>query len=306
MLSKEEKQGAATAAERRQLLVQSFHAAAATKLEAVQRQVAGALQQHSKVVFFAHHRDMLDGVQRGALARVEHVRIDGTTPPAARHDAVRRFQEDATVRAALVGITVGGTALTLTAASVVCFLELYWTPGALLQAEDRVHRIGQTAAAVRVEYWLGADTIDEILWPLLQRKARVVGLAIGGAPNGLAVDEVRDASDPDRSVHRTSRFFAPRAAAAGGQAATASSAGAASYDGHDGDEAAADEDGGDGGDALLLELEALDSEARGGAPSGEDEGDHGDDAVEGAEERAAAGAESDAEDAEEGAEVVCV
>ena len=114
--------------------MQNFHAAAAAKLPAVQAQVAAALRRHHKVVFFAHHQAMLDGVQRGALRGVEHVRIDGGTPPERRHEAVAQFQRDAGVRAALVGITVGGTALTLTAASVVVFLELYWTPGALLQA----------------------------------------------------------------------------------------------------------------------------------------------------------------------------
>jgi hypothetical protein len=61
---------------------------------------------------------LIDGVQHGALADVPHVRIDGGSSAAARHEAVSRFQRDAGVRAALVGITVGGTALTLTAASV--------------------------------------------------------------------------------------------------------------------------------------------------------------------------------------------
>ena len=46
-------------------------------------------------------------------------------------------------------------------------------PLLLLQAEDRVHRIGQTARRVEIEYWLGEGTIDNLLWPLLQRKARV-------------------------------------------------------------------------------------------------------------------------------------
>ena len=65
-------------------------------------------------------------------------------------------------------------ALTLTAASRVIFTELYWTPAALLQAEDRSHRIGQTAE-VKVEYLLAPDTVDDLLWPLVHHKMKLLG-----------------------------------------------------------------------------------------------------------------------------------
>ncbi len=41
---------------------------------------------------------------------------------------------------ALLSITACGTGLNLTRANVALFGELYWSPGVVLQAEDRIHR----------------------------------------------------------------------------------------------------------------------------------------------------------------------
>lgn len=52
--------------------------------------------------------------------------------------------------------------------------EMYWTPGSLIQAEDRAHRIGQVNA-VKIVYALADGTVDDFLWPLVQRKMRMLG-----------------------------------------------------------------------------------------------------------------------------------
>lgn len=52
---------------------------------------------------------------------------------------------------------------------------MYWTPGSLIQAEDRAHRIGQLNT-VKVIYTYAENTIDEFLWPLVQHKMRLLGL----------------------------------------------------------------------------------------------------------------------------------
>ena len=47
------------------------------------------------------------------------------------------------------------------------FAEILWSMGNILQAEDRVHRIGQSASTVRIIYVL-AGWSDDIVWvPLL-------------------------------------------------------------------------------------------------------------------------------------------
>jgi len=101
-----------------------------------------------KLLVFAHHIAVLDALEAAAARlRVGAVRIDGSVRPADRAARVAAFQGDPALRVAVLGLTAAGTGLTLTAASTVVFAELHWTPGLLVQAEDRVHRIGQASAA---------------------------------------------------------------------------------------------------------------------------------------------------------------
>jgi SWI/SNF-related matrix-associated actin-dependent regulator 1 of chromatin subfamily A len=51
--------------------------------------------------------------------------------------------------------------LTLHAANCVVFVELFWNPGQLLQAEDRVHRVGQQRD-VDIKYLICKGSLDEI------------------------------------------------------------------------------------------------------------------------------------------------
>lgn len=63
------------------------------------------------------------------------------------------------------------------AASMVVFAEYSWTPGTLVQAEDRVHRIGQ-ANSVNVYYLHAKGSIDDIIWQTLEHKLDDVGQVI--------------------------------------------------------------------------------------------------------------------------------
>jgi hypothetical protein len=71
---------------------------------------------------------------------------------------------------------------------LVIFAELYWNPGTLLQAEDRVHRLGQSAPFVELRYLFCKGTVDDVLWPLIGKKLGVIGSAINGAKDKMSLN----------------------------------------------------------------------------------------------------------------------
>lgn len=167
--------------EARRLLMAAYKATGEAKLPAVRDYVRCTLEgSDGKVLVFAYHRAVVQGLaQMAARARVGFIRIDGDTPTCDRQEQVRRFQDDPAVRLAVLSMTAAGQGLTLTAASTVLFAELHWTPGVLVQAEDRAHRIGQECA-VNVSYLVAKNSLDAHLWRCLARKVGVVTAALDG------------------------------------------------------------------------------------------------------------------------------
>lgn len=143
----------------------------------------------NKILVFAHHSAVLDTIEqalwKGVSSRSpkQHIRIDGSVPAANRTQLVRQFQTCSGIRVALLSMTAAGVGLTLTAASTVLFAELHWTPGVLAQAEDRAHRIGQTADAVQILYMVNRDpsqSVDMTLWKMLGKKIHTLDQIVDG------------------------------------------------------------------------------------------------------------------------------
>ena len=152
------------------------HELGVAKVDKALDHIKDMLDSVEKVIVFAHHHDVIDGLQAG-LAEYGIVTVTGQTPGADRQAAVDRFQADPGCRVCLGNIKAAGVGLTLTAASTVVFVESDWTPGWMQQAEDRAHRIGQTES-VLVQYLVFDESMDAVLAQTLVSKADISDRAL--------------------------------------------------------------------------------------------------------------------------------
>ncbi|CAG7838280.1 unnamed protein product [Allacma fusca] len=169
-------------------LLEYFSESGKAKLDAVTNYVVDLVEGGKKFLCFAHHRFVLDGICE-ALEGVKcrYIRIDGTTASEERKKLCDIFQLSQDCLVAVLSITAANAGITLTAASLVLFAELFWNPGILTQAEDRVHRIGQQDC-VMVQYLLAKGTADDEIWRLVADKLDVLNKA------GLSKDNFREAN----------------------------------------------------------------------------------------------------------------
>ncbi|XP_014235599.1 SWI/SNF-related matrix-associated actin-dependent regulator of chromatin subfamily A-like protein 1 [Trichogramma pretiosum] len=159
------------------ILLQYYSDTAKAKEKAVCNYILELIENRAsddKFLVFAHHQSMLDAISSLLQSKkILHIRIDGRTNPEARKQYVDNFQDNDKIMVAVLSITAANAGLNLTAARLVIFAELSWNPGILTQAEDRVHRIGQTDNVI-IRYLLAKETADDYMWNKLQTKIRVL------------------------------------------------------------------------------------------------------------------------------------
>lgn len=131
--------------EYKQTLMQWFSTTSTAKLKPVCDYLEDLIEKNVKFICFCHHQTMMDGISDMLLKKkVDHIRIDGATPPQTRMNACCEFQTKTTYKAAILSITAAGVGINLTAASTVVFAETYWNPGVLAQVNLRLESIKPT------------------------------------------------------------------------------------------------------------------------------------------------------------------
>jgi len=137
-----------------------------------------------KLVVFGWTTELLQRLHREFPGSVL---VTGATPVPERQAAVERFTTATDCQVFFGNIRAAGVGINLQVASHVVFVEFDWTPGTMEQAADRCHRLGQRDS-VLVQYLVLRGTLDAVVAKTFVRKAGLVGQALDGLAEAVALD----------------------------------------------------------------------------------------------------------------------
>ncbi|MCI4656983.1 DEAD/DEAH box helicase [Cryobacterium zhongshanensis] len=175
------------------LLGDTYADVPSSKLDALFDQLDDVVAEGHRALVFSQFTSFLGK----AAARLDaqgtpYCYLDGSTLK--RSEVIDRFKSG-TAPVFLISLKAGGFGLNLTEADYVFLLDPWWNPATETQAIDRTHRIGQTRT-VMVYRLVAADTIEDKVMALKERKARLVGSVLDGAGlDGSAPDGAAAAAD---------------------------------------------------------------------------------------------------------------
>ena len=144
------------------------------------------IEQGKKVIIFCNFTNSLDRIIQhfGKTA----VRLDGSMSKPERQNSVDKFQEDEKVKVFVGNIKAAGVGITLTAAEAVIMNDLSFLPSDHSQAEDRAYRYGQKNN-VLVYYPIFENTIEGIIYDILNKKKQVIATVMGDVKNDVDLVE---------------------------------------------------------------------------------------------------------------------
>jgi SNF2 family DNA or RNA helicase len=159
------------------------------KVDRIIEDIENAMDAGEKVIVFSQYTATISEI----ASRInDKARKTGTFPwpiPAVtltgqddmenRQEAVDQFQNDPETKVFVANMKAGGVGLNLTAASIVMFADMDWSPEIHNQAMDRAHRIGQTGT-VNVYYYVLGGTVEEDIIDTLLDKQGSIGVLTGG------------------------------------------------------------------------------------------------------------------------------
>lgn len=133
---------------------------------------------YGKIVIFAIHRDVVEGLRVG-LREFGTVTLYGGTRMDSAETNIRKFQTQKSTRVMIANVQSASTSINLTAAQQVLFVEQSFVPADMQQAIKRCHRIGQEKP-VYIRFMSVANTIDQHIANIVRRKVAEISGVLEG------------------------------------------------------------------------------------------------------------------------------
>lgn len=133
----------------------------------------------NKIVVFTNFTKVVDTIYEKFGPKISCF-IDGRIKDAKeRLEIVKNFNESPELKVLVCNLKVGSVGLNITGANVAIINDMDWVPSTMLQAEDRLWRIGQKSE-VTILYPVYKDTVEDIVFNVVNAKMRNISVAIEG------------------------------------------------------------------------------------------------------------------------------
>jgi SWI/SNF-related matrix-associated actin-dependent regulator 1 of chromatin subfamily A len=159
---------------------------AENKLKHTKELINNSLETDKKVIVFTDYTSVVNTLKEEYKDIC--VVINGETSQKDRQQAVEDFQNNPNIRLFIGNTVAAGVGLTLTAAEVVIVNDLNFTPANIDQSLDRAYRIGQTKDVI-CYFPLFDNTVDTIVYEILDKKRAIINMAIDGVIDSKGVIE---------------------------------------------------------------------------------------------------------------------
>ena len=144
------------------------------KLKACTDLLEDILEADQKVVIFVRFRKDIARLEEAIIKQFKRqpLILSGSVAHNKRDSLIERFHEDKNEKIFIAQIQAGSLGISLTPASVAIFYSLDYSYANYVQAQDRLHRIGQTS---KVTYYhlVVPRTIDTLTLQILKEKGNI-------------------------------------------------------------------------------------------------------------------------------------
>lgn len=149
------------------------------KIDRLEDIVDETIANKKKIIIFSNWTQMTTPIYNRLSEKYKGVVITGETNDVERQANVIAFQDNPECKFALGTIGAMGTGITLTAGTVVVFMDEPWTMANKQQAIDRCHRIG-TSENITIYTLMCKDTIDERIHDIVEKKGAISDALVDG------------------------------------------------------------------------------------------------------------------------------